>query len=108
FMNNTISSPEVKKVLEEALSLKAKLAATRQDLAHVTEQRRVITEDQVRLRANLREMPSTAAAYKRYLEKFDKQETEIEDLQKSQKSLQQQELKQRQEFDRYLANLNVK
>ena len=78
------------------------------DLAHVTEQLRVISEDQVRLRANLREMPSTAAAYKRYLEKFDKQETEIEELQKSQKKLQQDEVKQRQDVDRYLIGLNVK
>jgi hypothetical protein len=108
FMNNTLSSDGVKEALKTALDQKAKLAATRQDLAHVTEQLRVITEDQTRLRANLREMPSTAAAYKRYLEKFDKQETEIEDLQKQQKTLQQQELKQRQEFDRFLANLNVK
>src|SRR5260370_35202235 len=108
YMNNTLSSTEVKKALEESLSLKNKLATTRQDLAHVNEQLRVITEDQTRLRANLREMPSTAAAYKRYLEKFDKQETEIEDLQKQQKTLQQQELKQRQDFERFLVNLNVK
>ena len=54
------------------------------------------------------EMLSTAAAYKRYLEKFDKQETEIEDLQKQQKSLQQQELKIRQDMDKYLMSLNVK
>src|SRR5262245_44946894 len=108
FMNNTLSSDSVKEALKNALDLKAKLAATRQDLAHVTEQLRVITEDQTRLRANLREMPSTAAAYKRYLEKFDKQETEIEDLQKSQKSLQAAELKARQEMDKYLMSLNVK
>jgi hypothetical protein len=108
FMNNTLSSPEVKKALEQSLALKAKWNTTRQDLANVTEQLRVITDDQTRLRANLREMPSTAAAYKRYLEKFDKQETEIEELQKSQKSLQKQELTQRQDFDRYLSNLNVK
>jgi hypothetical protein len=108
FMNNTLSSPGVKKALEDSLAMKNKLAATRQDLNHVNEQLRVITDDQTRLRANLREMPSTAAAYKRYLEKFDKQETEIEELQKSQKTLQTQELKQRQEFDQFLTNLNVK
>ena len=44
FVNNTLSSPEVKKALEESLALKAKLATTRQDLAHVTEQLRVITD----------------------------------------------------------------
>jgi len=108
FINNTLSSDGVKEALKTALDLKAKLAAVRQDLTHVTEQLRVISEDQVRLRANLREMPSTAAAYKRYLEKFDKQETEIEELQKSQKKLQSDEVKQRQEVDRYLSGLNVK
>src|SRR5262249_9653203 len=108
FINQTISSTEVKDALKGALDHKAKLAAVRQDLSHVNEQLRVITEDQTRLRANLREMPSTAAAYKRYLEKFDKQETEIEDLQKQQKSLQQQELKIRQDMDKYLMGLNVK
>ena len=41
-------------------------------------------------------MPATAAAYERYLDKFDKQEREIEKLQNQQKKLQAEELKQRQ------------
>jgi hypothetical protein len=108
FMNNAVSSPEVKAVLQKALEFKTKLNTTRQELNNVNEQLRVITEDQARLRANLREMPTTAAAYKRYLEKFDKQETEIETLQAQQKKYQTQELKDRQEMDRYLAGLDVK
>ena len=36
-------------------------------------------------------MPTTAAAYKRYLEKFDQQETQIEQYQATIKSLQTQE-----------------
>jgi hypothetical protein len=52
-------------------------------------------------------MPTTAAAYKRYLEKFDKQETEIETLREAQKRLQQQQLKNQQEVDAFLRNLNV-
>jgi hypothetical protein len=108
FMNNAIASPELKKALQAALDLKGKLAAVRQDLGHVVQQLKVITDDQARLRANLREMPEKAAAYKRYLEKFDKQETEIEKLQEQQKMLQADELRQRQELDRYLAGLNVK
>ena len=40
-----------------------------------------IKEDQVRLRANIREMPSTSKAYKRYVDKFDSQETQIETFQ---------------------------
>jgi hypothetical protein len=108
FMNNAVSSPDVKAALQKAMEFKAKVQTTRQDLGHINEQLRVISEDQARLRANLRELPTTAAAYKRYLEKLDKQETEIETLREQQKSLQGQELKQRQEMDKYLAGLNVK
>jgi hypothetical protein len=108
FINNTISSPEVKQALQKSLEFKAALVKVQQDLGNVNQQLKVITDDQARLRANLREMPQTAAAYKRYLEKFDKQETEIEDLQKQQKSLQTKELEARQALDGYLTSLNVK
>jgi hypothetical protein len=108
FINNTISSEGVKEALRQAVVLKDALAKTQQEARHVADQLRVINEDQQRLRANLREMPQTAAAYKRYLEKFDKQETEIESLRDQQKRLQAQELKDRQALDRYLLSLNVK
>jgi hypothetical protein len=108
FINSAVSSPEVKSALQKALEYKSKLTTTRQELQNVNEQLRVISEDQTRLRANLKEMPTTAAAYKRYLEKFDKQETEIESLREQQKKLQGQELKSRQDLDRYLNGLNVK
>ncbi|HLW64437.1 MAG TPA: DUF4139 domain-containing protein [Gemmataceae bacterium] len=108
FINNTISSPEVKQALQKALEFKAALVKVQQNLNDVNQQLKLITDDQTRLRANLREMPQTAAAYKRYLEKFDKQETEIEDLQKQQKNLQSKELEARQALDGYLTSLNVK
>ncbi len=108
FINNAISSPELKAALTKALEFKTKLNSTRQDLTNVNEQLRVITEDQTRLRANLHEMPTTAKAYKRYLEKFDKQETEIESLRDQQRKLQKDELQQRQDLDKYLNGLNVK
>ena len=80
---------------------------SQRDLAHANKQLTDITADQARLRANLREMPPTADAYKRYLEKFDEQETEIEQLRESIKQLQDKELAQRQAFDEYLANLTI-
>src|SRR5262245_29880096 len=108
FLNNAISSPKVKEALQQAMDLKGKLVRTQQELGQVNQQLQQITKDQERLRANLREMPQTAAAYKRYLAKFDQQETEIEDLQKKQKQLQAAELRSRQEFEGFLSNLNVK
>jgi hypothetical protein len=107
FLNQTISSAKVKEALQKALELKGKLVGTQQELAAVNVQLKQISDDQARLRANLKEMPPTAAAYKRYLEKFDTQETEIEKLQAAQKKLQDAELTQRQDFDNYLGSLDV-
>ena len=66
-----------------------------------------ITDDQARLRANLKEMPPTAEAYKRYLKKFDDQETQIEKLQEEIKKLQDDEFAHRKAFEDFLAKLDV-
>ena len=108
FINSTVSSEAVKDALKKAIELKAKLNGTRQELATVTEQLRSINEDQDRMRKNMSELPRDSEPHKRLVEKFLKQETEIEGLRDQQKKLQQQELKDRQTLDGYLGNLNVK
>jgi hypothetical protein len=107
FISHNVSSPAVKKALEQAIGLKGKLADTQRELAHANQQLKDITDDQTRLRANLKEMPPTAAAYKRYLEKFDKQETDIEQLREKIKQLQNVAFQQRRTFEDYLTALNV-
>jgi hypothetical protein len=52
-------------------------------------------------------MPPTAEAYKRYLKKFDDQETQIEDFQRRIKALQDTEFSQRKAFEDFLAHLDV-
>jgi hypothetical protein len=52
-------------------------------------------------------MPATAAAYKRYLEKFDEQETQIEKYQADIKKLQGVEHSQKKEFDDFLASFSA-
>ena len=95
FVNSPVSSPKVKAALQKALELKGAVNDAHRDLDELNRQLKDITDDQTRLRANLKEMPPTAAAYKRYLDKFDKQETEIEKLQDSIKKLQGDEAVQR-------------
>jgi hypothetical protein len=107
FISHNVSSPAVKKALEQAIGLKGKLADTQRELAHTNQQLKDITDDQTRLRANLKEMPPTAAAYKRYLEKFDKQETDIEQLREKIKQLQNVAFQQRRAFEDYLAVLSI-
>jgi hypothetical protein len=100
-------TPAVKQALEEAINLRGKLAQVQSSLALVNKQLDEITKDQARLRANLKELPPTAAAYKRYLEKFDQQESQIEKLQAEQKKLQDAEVQARARYEQFLTNLNV-
>src|SRR5262249_52206497 len=107
FLNHTVSSKAVKDGLKQALDLRWDLEKTRREIQEQEKQLKVITDDQTRLRLNLREMPSTAAAYKRYLEKFDQQETQIEQYQATIKSLQTQEHAKKKAFEDFINNLNV-
>src|SRR5262249_19238760 len=70
-------------------------------------QLKAITDDQDRLRKNLKEMPPTAAAYKRYLQKFDQQETQIETYQADIKKLQATEHEQQKALDDCLASFSA-
>ena len=91
----------------EALEMRWTLNKTQREIQELERQLKVITDDQGRLRANLREMPPTAAAYKRYLEKFDHQETQIEQYQADVKKLQGVEHNQKKELEDYLANFSA-
>ncbi len=107
FISQPIVSEKVKQALGQAVELKTKLSATQREIQQQERQLKVIVDDQTRLRANLKEMPPTAEAYKRYLKKFDDQETQIEDYQKKIKTLQDTEYQQRKTFEEYLGGLDV-
>jgi hypothetical protein len=107
FLQQQVLSPAVRQALEKAVGMRGELANTQRDLQQVQRQLTQIEQDQTRLRANLKEMPPTAEAYKRYLAKFDQQESEIEKLQAQRQKLQDQELQQRTAYDAYLMALNV-
>jgi hypothetical protein len=107
FINNPVTSQKVKDGLDAAMKLRWAIAKTQQEIGELQRQLNVITQDQARLRANLKEMPATAEAYKRYLKKFDEQETEIEKYQADIKKLQGVEHSQKKEFDDFLANFSA-
>jgi hypothetical protein len=107
FLQSPVPSARVKEALERAVALRVKLSDTQRELAHLQGQLKGITDDQERLRANLGRLPSTSAAYKRYLEKFDTQETEIEKLQAGIKKQQEAEQAQTKAYEDYLAGLTV-
>jgi len=59
------------------------------------------------MRANLERVPQTSEAYKRYLKKFDEQETEIEKRRAEIAKLLESVEKERKEYENFLLNLNV-
>ena len=106
-LGGQLRSPKVKEGLKQGIALRWALNKTQRETADQQVQLKTITEDQVRLRANLKEMPPTAAAYKRYLDKFDQQETQIEKYQADIKKLQETEHQQQKEFEDFLNNFSA-
>jgi septal ring factor EnvC (AmiA/AmiB activator) len=107
FISQTVVSTKVKDGLNNAMKLRWELNKTQREIQELERQLKVIVDDQVRLRANLKEMPATAQAYKRYLKKFDDQETQIEDYQARIKKLQGTEHEQKKEADDFLAHFSA-
>jgi hypothetical protein len=107
FLKSTVPSPALKASLEKMIGLKSKLTETQRDLTQAQGQLKEITDDQSRIRANFEKLPPTSAAYKRYLEKFDHQETEIEKLQADIKAKQSAAKAQTKEYEDYVTALNV-
>jgi hypothetical protein len=106
-LNSTVSSPQVKEALRRSVDYRAKVLAARRDLALLEKQLKTITDDQARMRANLGTVPKDSAAYKRYLAKFDTQETQIEKLQSQINEKQEAEKALEKELSDYLAGLTV-
>jgi uncharacterized protein (UPF0335 family) len=66
-----------------------------------------LLQDQPRLREDFKALPQTSEQYKRFLEKFDKQETEVEKLRAKVKDLRTDEKGKQKEYEAYIMGLNV-
>ena len=107
FLLHPAVKPAVKAAFQRTLDVKAALLETKRKLTEREKELKGITEDQTRLRANLQNVPATSAAYKRYLDKFDKQETQIELLQEEVRKLQMEEKSQQAEVDDVLSGISA-
>jgi K+/H+ antiporter YhaU regulatory subunit KhtT len=65
-----------------------------------------LTQDQDRIRKNLRETPREAEVYQTYLKKLSDQEKEIDALTTRQKKLMDDEFAARKKYEDYLANIS--
>jgi hypothetical protein len=81
------TTPAVRAVLAKLLELRGKLEDTRGGIAAEQAALKEIADDQDRIRKNIERAPKESEAYKRYVKKFDDQETEIEKRQAKVKEL---------------------
>jgi hypothetical protein len=103
FLQSPVVGDKVKAGLRKAQELRREWARMQREIAEQQRQLQTITEDQGRLRANLREVPRTSPLHKRYLEKPNKQEDEVEKYRAEVKRLQAQEHAQKKALDEFLA-----
>jgi hypothetical protein len=107
YIRSNALSQKGKQALEEALSLKQKLAQTQEAIQAEERALADISKDQARIRENMKTAPQTSDAYKRYLKKFDDQETEIEKRQAQAAKLRETADQQRKAYEAFILNLNV-
>jgi DNA repair exonuclease SbcCD ATPase subunit len=107
FLQMTGAPASLKAKLQEALKVKGTWDKVRQDIQAATARVQTITQDQKRLRDNMRELPRDSELFKRYLKTLETQETEMDDLQGKLKTLQADEAKAKATYDDFLANLST-
>jgi hypothetical protein len=93
--------------LSKLLDLNAKYVETNKQLAEFERQLKAISVDQERLRYNMQVIPQTAEPYKRFLDKFVAQETEIETLQRQVRQTQAALTAVQREHDAFIASWTV-
>jgi hypothetical protein len=103
FLQSPVVSDKVKAGLRKAQGQRREWARAQREAGELQRQLQAVTEDQTRLRANLREVPQTSPPHRRYLEKLNRQEGEAEKYRAEVQKLQEQEHARREALDDFLA-----
>lgn len=98
----------IKEVLQEVIRRKRHIEQLVRQRRVAEGQIRAIAQDQDRIRRNMSALDRTTDLYKRYVEKFTRQEEQIESLRERMQKLQQQEAQARKELDDYLLGIEIK
>jgi hypothetical protein len=104
---SSAAGADVKAGLTKARDMIHKLRDTKAKQAEVEGQLKALSEDQARMRQNLSIIPQSSDPYKKFLEKFVTQETEIENLQKQVRQVQSSVQQLQRDYDLFIATLNA-
>jgi hypothetical protein len=107
-IQSTNITPAIKAALKKAVELRLKQAKTEGEIAKLNNKLKIIADEQARQRENMKVIPQSDPLYKKYLQKFNTQEEQIESLREQIEKLQATLEQQRQAYEDYVVNLTVK
>jgi len=97
----------VRDALERAAQLRQALSQTEREINEHTQQLAQITQEQARIREDMKTVAATTPYYSRLLTKLNDQESSIEKLQREREGLVTRRDAERHDLDEYLTNLDV-
>jgi hypothetical protein len=104
----SVNAPDsVKDNIRKGTAMLRALTATGLSLKELRAQLKEITDEQARIKGNLEKLPPTSELYKRLIDKFDKEETALEKVQKQISEKVAEEKQQQKDFEQFLVNLNA-
>ena len=98
---------KVRQELRKVMKMQNEARATGRDIEERKSALSDITQEQSRIRSNMRSVKQSSEYYNRLLKKLNDQETRIEQLQMETFTLEETYKKQREELEDYLSNLSV-
>jgi len=97
----------VKDALTKVIQMKAAIVETQRQIQLDEQQITEVSQDQSRIRENMKTVAQNTDYYQKLLKKLDEQETTVEKLQADAKTMQQKQQQQQKQLEDYLAGLNV-
>ena len=105
YSRSSVLSKDVRDGLAKAVQLRQSVTDTERQMADRTQRLAQITQEQARIREDMKTVAATTAYYARLLAKLNEQESTIERLQRERDELSSRRDSQRRELEEYLANL---
>ena len=97
----------VKDALTKVIQMKTAIVETQRQIQLDEQQITEVSQDQSRIRENMKTVAQNTDYYQKLLKKLDEQETTVEKLQADAKTMQQKQQQQQKQLEDYLAGLNV-
>lgn len=107
FTNDTRVSEPIRRAITEILNRRRAIDNLDSAIRAQDAKLKAITDDQARIRENMKAIDRTSELYRQYLQKLAQQEREIEQARAEIQRLNAQKARAQRELEEYLANLNL-